>query len=229
MMTLVDLLAYCFEGRHAAFQAELAEWLRASRRLHTFVENNRSKIRAKLKPVSDEVGLLDIRAELLVAATLLREEQFSLAYEPFAARKERGPDYTVTYKTHTQFNVEVRRLRGDGVGSEAKLAAVLCDKVKQLPPSSVNLLWLVSEGPTTEVQIAEAAAKLRQRANAKEDAYFVRQDFKDASDYSKQQGRLSGVVLSGAGQAALWLNPMARHKAPYGVVLAVRKLLRAKG
>src|SRR6185369_2610002 len=97
----------------------------------------------------DENGMNDLRAELETAALLLREERFTLEYEKYAALKQRGPDFTVTFKTHTPFNVEVRRIRSlelDDENAEArigKLMSVLCEKVRQMPPSIVNLLWLV--------------------------------------------------------------------------------------
>jgi hypothetical protein len=101
--------------------------------------------------VRDEDGMKDLRAELETALWLLREKRFTLEYEKYAASKQRGPDFTVTFKTHTLFNVEVRRIRSaklDDADVEArigKLMAALCDKVRQMPPSIVNLLWLVAE------------------------------------------------------------------------------------
>lgn len=111
MAALDDLLADCFAGRHPLFEAEFAGWLRASRRLRAFVEENRTKIHAKLKSARDEGGLLDMRAELAAAAVLLSDERFALAYERYAAGKRGGPDFTLVFKTHIHCNVEVRRIR----------------------------------------------------------------------------------------------------------------------
>ena len=119
MSAFDELLAYCFDGRHPAFEAEFAGCLRASRRLRAFVEENRSKIRAKLKSARDEPGLLDVRAELAAAAALLGDERFALTYEAYAAGKRGGPDFTATFRTHTRFNIEVRRLHG----SEARASS----------------------------------------------------------------------------------------------------------
>ena len=59
--------------------------------------------------MQDEGGLKDLRAELETAVLLLRDERFTLEYEKYVATKQRGQDFTVTFKTHTPFNVEVRR------------------------------------------------------------------------------------------------------------------------
>ena len=56
--------------------------------------------------------MLDLRCELCVAYKLLQERKFEVAYEQDGLRKGRAPDFTVTWKTHTVFNVEVKRFRG---------------------------------------------------------------------------------------------------------------------
>ena len=170
MTAVDDLLAQIFDGLqpgvYGEFRTEFESWVRDLRRFREFAGSNRSKIRAKLKSARDEGGLLDVRAELQTALLLLGEERFTLEYEVYAAAKQRGPDYTVTFKTHTPFNVEVRRIRAADLGPAdlravenggagtpraanphmGKLMAVLCDKVGQMPPSIVNLLWLAADG-----------------------------------------------------------------------------------
>jgi hypothetical protein len=230
MSALDDLLAYCFEGRHPAFSAEFAEWVYASRRFRAFTEANRSKIRAKLKSARDEAGLLDVRAELAAAAVLLREERFILAYEAYVATGQRGPDFTVTFKLHTRFNIEVRRIRrvetagGEEAIRAGKLIAVLCEKVKQMPPSSVNFLWLAVEDDLAEADVAAAASALRRRAEQKDEAFFTRRGFVDAAAFLKQYQQLSGIVLWLAGDLVLWFNPLARHKPSPDLAAAIRRL-----
>ncbi len=259
MSAFDELLAYCFEGRHPAFEAEFAGWLRVSRRLRAFVEENRSKIRAKLKSARDEPGLLDVRAELAAAAALLGDERFALTYEAYAAGKRGGPDFTATFRTHTRFNIEVRRLHGNearassaeggatgengsessaeedsasgasnagsaGGVSKAKLIVVLGDKVRQMPPGSVNFVWLAAEGGVAVEDVAAAALALRQRAEGKDHAFFTRRGFADAGTFLKQYGQMSGVLLWQEDAVALWPNPLARHKPPAELVLALRRL-----
>src|SRR3990172_7973510 len=111
MTALDDLLDYIFDGKKPALYPEFEGWVRGSRRFKAFAASYRGKIRSKLKNVRDEGGMKDLRAELETAALLLGEERFTLEYEKYAASKQRGPDFTVTFKTHTPFNVEVRRIR----------------------------------------------------------------------------------------------------------------------
>lgn len=230
MAALDDLIAYCFNGEHSAYAAEFAEWLRASRRFRAFAEENRSKIRAKLKTARDEAGLLDVRAELAAAAALLREERCTLVYEAYAAARQRGPDFTVTFKTHTRFNVEVRRIRaaetggGDDAARTTKLSAVLCDKIGQMPPSSINFLWLAVDGDPVEAALAAATTSLRERAERKDEEFFMRRGFVNAAAFLKQYGRLSGVIVWQPGAHSPWLNPLARHKPAPELVTALRRL-----
>ena len=120
------------------------------RRFKAFAISYRTKIRAKLKG-RGRTGIKDVRAELETALLLLRSERFTLEYEKYLASKQRRPDFTVTYKTHTPFNVEVRRIQSielEQANTDAhliKLMAVLCEKLGQMPPSVINLLWLTAE------------------------------------------------------------------------------------
>ena len=230
MSTLDDLLDDIFDGQRPAFYPEFVGWVRGSRRYRAFALSYRTKIRAKLKHVGDEAGLLDLRAELETAVLLLREDRFTLEYETYAAAKQRGPDFTVTFKTHTPFNVEVRRVRSmelddaDAEARSAKLTAVLCDKVGQMPPSIVNLLWLAAEDVISTADLDRAATSLRQLAEHKDEAYFTRRGFESAAGFLKQYARLSGIVLHHPDENVLWLNALARHKAPPQIVTAIERL-----
>lgn len=230
MTALDDLLDYIFDGEKPALYAEFEGWVRGSRRFKAFAIGYRGKIRAKLKSVRDEGGMKDLRAELETAALLLREERFALEYETYAASKQRGPDYTVTFKTHTPFNVEVRRIRsaelddGDAEARTGKLMAVLCDKVGQMPPGIVNLLWLITEREISEADLTRAGTTLRQLAERKAEDFFTRRGFESAADFLKQYRQLSGIVARLSGETMVWLNSLARHKTPPEIVTAIRRL-----
>lgn len=243
-MTVVDdLLGYIFDGQQPALYPEFEGWVRGSRRFREFAIHYQVKIRAKLRNVRDEDGMQDLHAELATAVLLLREERFTLEYEKYAASKQRGPDFTVTFRTHTLFNVEVRRIRAvefearDVEARSAKLMAVLCDKVGQMPPGIPNLLWLVAQSQQAENQavdrelseadLARAAATLRQLAERKVEDYFTRRGFTSAAGFLKQYRQLSGIVLCPSGESMVWLNPLARHKAPPEIVMAIQRLLTA--
>ena len=231
MPALDELLDDIFDGKASPLRPEVEGWVRESRRFKAFAMAYRAKIRAKVKNADGESGLKDLWAELETAALLLGEERFTLEYEKYAASKQRGPDLTVTFKTHTPFNVEVRRLRGvesEGEDAEArmgKLVAVLCDKVGQMPPGIINLLWLRAERDISEDDVGRAATTLRQRAERKDEDFFTRRGFANAADFLKQFRQLSGIVLRPSGANALWLNSLARHNAPPEIMTAIQRLI----
>ncbi len=230
MSAIYDLLDSIFDDARHPLYREFEGWVRGSRRYRAFATGYDTKIRAKLRAARDEDSLRDARAELATAAILLQESRFTLEYERYAALKQRGPDFTVTFKTHTPFNVEVRRVRGlemDDLEAGArvgKLMAILCDKAGQMPPSIVNLLWLSAEGAISLDDLSEAATTLRRTAERKDEAFFRQRGFDSAAEFLKQFQQLSGIVTHQPGEIAVWLNPIARHKTPPDIATAIRRL-----
>lgn len=239
MSPLDSLLSDLFDGRQTPLAREFEGWLRDSRRYLAFATTYKTKIRAKLRNARDDDDRMAVRAELEAAALLLREQRFTVEYEKYAAAKQRGPDFTVTWKGHTPFNVEVRRLRDHDLtdlpgpvrsdpteARAARLMAVLLDKVRQMPPGIANVLWLAAEAEVAEGELAQAALALRQLAERTDDAFFARRGFEGAADYLRQSARLSAVVSHRPAGGALWLNPLARHRLPSELAAALRRLSR---
>lgn len=220
MSAIDELLIAIFAHKRPAFYSEFEGWLRASRRFRDFAHEYRNKIRAKLNNAKHVGALDDLRAELEAAALLFSEQRFEVEYERYAAAKQRGPDFTVTFKRHTAFNVEVRRLPTD----PGRLAAVICEKVRQFPPSIVNLLWLAGEGQLAKASVDEAGLRLRQQAERGENGYFEKHGFAGAAEFLKSYRHLSGIVLHTSSGKAIWLNPLARHMIPGDLVAAIRRL-----
>lgn len=229
MSALDDLLASIFDNQKPAFYPEFEGWVRDSRRYRQFATTYSTKIRAKLKNARDEHGIKDLHAELRTAALLLREERFTLEYERYTALKQRGPDFSVTFRTHTPFNVEVRRIRSTefSVDTEArvsKLMSVVCDKVGQMPAGIINVLWLTVEHELAETDVSQSTSTLRQLAERKNEEFFIRRGFKNAAEFIRQYQHLSGIVLCQSSGNIVWLNPLARHKLPPEMVNAIRRL-----
>lgn len=225
------LLDDIFGSGNPALRAEFAGWVRESRRYKAFATDYHTKIRAKLRNARDDNGIQDVRTELEIAACLLREDRFTLEYEKYTASRQRGPDFTVTYRTHTPFNVEVRRLRLTDVTAEAdaqtsKLMAVLCDKVGQMPAGIVNILCLIAAPAVTMSDLNQAAVNLRQLAEQKNDAFFAGRGFTSAVEFLKQYRNLSSVILRQPDSTALWQNPLAKHRTPPEIVTALERVLR---
>lgn len=114
-------------------------------------------------------------------------------------------------------------MRRVGTGPQ-KLAAIVCEKVGQLPPSSINLVWLAAADALGEADLAAAHVHLRQAAEGKDDGYFQNRGFASAAEFAKRYPRLSGIVLYQSGVQALWLNPLARHVVPRDLQSALRQL-----
>lgn len=151
---------------------------------------------------------------------LLGNPSFSVEYEQYAATKQRGPDFSVTFKSHTQFNVEVRRITS---GPE-RLATILCEKTGQLPPSVVNMLWLATEDAIGMDAVLAADRELRQTADSKDEGFFQKRGIGSIAEFRKRYQRLSGIVLFQHAGAYIWLNPLARHEAPRSLVSTLGQL-----
>ena len=216
-----QLLAYLFEGAPSALSTSCERWISSSRPFRSFVERYREKIRKKVRVARDEESLGDLQAELAVAYQLVQERRFSVEYEVYTAGRQRGPDFSVTFRDHTHLNVEVTRLRDGRPGNAirlAKLAAAICAKLGQMQPSVVNLLALAMSGePYATGDVSQAAKLLKARVEAADAGFFQKTGFADGRDFYKYYLRLSGVLLSSPraegpdATLALWRNPEARR------------------
>ncbi len=221
-MTHDELLNAIFEGKRPALYAQMADWIKASRRYKAFAETYQGKIRKKLRNAADAEYLLDVACELEAAYRLLQDPHSDVTYEKYNADKRRGPDFTVTYRTSTVFNLEVTRLRPALPAELApRLGEILFEKLGQMPPGMINVLLISGTGD--EVAIGEAVRSLKLLADQKQEHIFTRRGFKDAKDFLNQLARLSAVLLREGEQSALWLNPVAKHPLPKPVATLLRR------
>lgn len=226
------LMRYLFEGCGES-ALELRErcdsWCESSPRFSAFVQMHRDKIRKKIRTGRDAEGLRDLQLELDFAYYLIREQRFAVEYEAYLAEKTRGPDFTVRYTTRCTFNVEVRRLRS--APALARWTDVLCDKLRQMPPSSSNLVAIGAGDGAAEFDIGQAMKHMRMLAERKDRAFFQRGGFSGSADFFRAYCRLSGVVLLTGWEASekrslsIWVNPQAKHPiAPDVLGVALRAL-----
>jgi hypothetical protein len=240
-MLLDDLLVHIFETRSHALSAQFALWSASSTRFRTFADRYRDKIRKKVRGTRDQEGLLDLQFELEVAYLLLSERRFAVEYEKGGVGKQRGPDYSVTFRTNLPFNVEVKRIRALEIDRSAeppeygRIASTACQKIGQLPAGMINLLALTSDGePYQDADVAAAMAGLRARAERKDDPFFARRGFGSAVDFLRQHQRLSAVLFhphltpGNAPAISLWLNPLARRRLPDDLRNSLRRLGEAQ-
>jgi hypothetical protein len=229
-----EILTYIFTDT-TPFAAQFAQWLVSAPRFKTFAESYRDKIRKKVRGLRDEQGRSDLQFELAIAYRLLQERRFTVEYEKYGLGKQRGPDFSVMFKTRMQFNVEVKRMHTarpvphTDVPNCNKLINTVCEKIGQLPPSVINLLALGDSGPAgVSCDVALALKLLKERADGKDDSFFARRGFISARDFLKQYSRLSGILVCdasdmiAAARPTLWLNAQARHAIPAELALALR-------
>lgn len=188
-------------------------WASTEPRFAAFLDTYQGKIGKKLRGVGDEAGYLDLLAELDVAHRLLRDRSFTLVYEPTLAQKERGPDFAAIFKTHTQCNVEVRRLRPSSSDLVPRLVGVLSDKLRQMPPSAPNVLAIAGDSTlSSAAPIQEALRELAALASSGDDVACRHRGFAGARDVLRRMERLSAVALLAV--AILWEHPRARRPLP---------------
>jgi hypothetical protein len=188
-------------------------WAAENPRFAAFLDQYQGKIGKKLRGIHDEAGYFDLLAELETAHTLLQERSFALIYEPYLAEKQRGPDFAITFKSHTSFMVEVRHLRPSTTEVSLRLVSVLADKLRQLPASAPNVLMVTGAPDHTAAEhLRQAMETLAADAQRRDDEACQRRGFASAHDLLRRLHRLSAVgVLRPAPEALLWEYSQAQH------------------
>lgn len=237
-MPASNLLPYIFTNTRLPLAVQFAHWVQESPRFRAFAENYRDKIRKKVRGITEAEGYRDLQAELATAYFLTLERRFLVEYEKYGVGKQRGPDFSITYKTHIRFDVEVTRLRGGQAGSAlepGKLSNTLCLKLKQLPPSMINILVLdagselekdasYSEDDHSTSGLQSAVTLLQERAERKDDEFFTRRGFLGARDFLRHYSRLSAIRLTTPdAPPVLRLQPQTRHPLPPDLATLLRR------
>jgi hypothetical protein len=224
-----ELMANIFEGKANFLSQWLEAQVKASRRFRAFADHYRGKIRSKHRLAQDRDALKDLQLELEAAALLVEDTRFEIQYEMYASQNQRGPDFTVAFRVNTKFNVEVTRLRlteapePDDPAGIRKFIFTLMEKAVQMPPSIINFLMMGAELPLNPDDLLQATTALKLLAERKEDEFFIRRGYKNATDFQRQFQRISGVILRPS-PLHLWLNPQAKHAAANDLANALRKL-----
>jgi hypothetical protein len=213
----------------AALARELVDWVDATPGMRRFVEANAPKIRRKLREARDAETVRDLRAELLAAALLLADRRIEVAYEAAGAGRG-GPDFAVTFRGGTVFNVEVTRRRASA--DTGHVADAVLTKLRQLPPSVSNVLVVALDRPIDIPAINAAMIALRARADARDVTTLARARAADPRAFYDRYLRLAAVVVwseaSGPDQrVAAWPNPSARIPLDRAALGAVERALAA--
>ena len=231
-----DLIAYVFEEQPHLLSGALMQWMEASSRFTAFVETYRDKIRKKIRVTRQPESLLDLRGELEVAYCLLNDRRLSVAYEPYASAKRRGPDFAVTYRTNLVFNIEVARIRMEESGvdridlprNEERilriLLAKLLDKLGQMQPGMANLLVIHTRDELARsIDLGRLMQAVKIRAEGKDPAFYAASRYTSPAAFYKDFHHLSGILLWSA-EAQLWVNKQSRPRLAEKVLRLVSAL-----
>jgi hypothetical protein len=210
-----ELLTSLFGDAASEASVRCRDWMVEEPRFGVFLDAFREKIRKKARYAGGAEGMRDLLTELAAAHGLLREHRFTVAYETYAAEKARGPDFTVTYRAHIAFNVEVKRLRpGPSAVFEARLTDAICEKLRQMPPSAMNVLLVVAQRAPGEDELAALLRGLAERAERSDATLFTRHGYATTRDFFAGFRRISALVVRAEDEstgAVLWRNAQARH------------------
>ena len=212
---LEDVLRGVRSPLRESLHRELTSWLVERKRFAVLLSANRDKVRKKLRAASGDAALLDVRAELLVAALLCADRRFELAFEPYGSARG-GPDFMVVFRENQRFDLEVTRLRsappGASDGDSVRLARALLAKLPQLKPGVPNVVALVTRASPSVAAVAAILRTLKTRVGARGTVPVT---------------RLSAIVTLGDDGGALSLAPDARHPLQREVAVALSRCLGA--
>lgn len=216
MTKQADLIDYMFDGQPHLLSNVLMQWLETSSRFTAFVETYRDKIRKKIRVTREPESILDVCGELEVAYCLLSDHRLTVAYEPYASIKRRGPDFSVTYRTNLVFNIEVARIRVeeesevDLLRKEERIRRILLDKLGQMQPGMANLLVIhTREDLARSIDLDKLMQGIKTRVERKDASFYAASRYTGPAAFYKDFLRLSGVLLWGAG-GQVWANKQTR-------------------
>jgi hypothetical protein len=239
-----DLLAYLFDGRSQGagepgqvLSGELLAWMDTSARFTAFVEIYRDKIRKKIRVTQEPDRLLDLRAELELAARLLADRRLAVVYEPYPSAAGRGPDFAVTYRANLVFNVEVARTHV-AEGGEERLLRILLDKLGQMQPGQPNLLAVQARADLAQsIDLRRLMQGVKTRVEGKDPAFYTATRYSGPAAFYKDFLHLSGILLwpaldeppqPAAGQPVqAWANRQARPGLDGKIIRLVAAALQA--
>ena len=237
-----DLILYLFDGQAHSLSAELLGWMDTSTRFTAFVDTYRDKIRKKIRVAREPENALDLRSELEVAFCLLNDRRFSLAYEPYASEKRRGPDFAVTYRANLVFNIEVARIRAEtfpalnavelGISpeqlreedlhrKEERVLRVLLDKLGQMQSGMANLLVIHTQAVVAQsIDLERLMHAVKVRVEGKDPSFYTTSRYTSPAAFYKDFLLLCGILLW-TGSPQLWINKQARPALPEKVLRLV--------
>lgn len=118
----------------SGFRRTLAYWFDTNKHFRNFIFLHKNKIRKKVQTANTVEDKNDVFFELEFPYLILLDNRFEVEYEKYGGGKERAPDFTVTFKQHSVFNAEVKRIReGDMGWRYEKCIEQICAETQGIP------------------------------------------------------------------------------------------------
>lgn len=223
-MTKGELIAFLFTPPTSQAEEILTPWILQSRRFQAFLVEYRAKVRKKLRYVSTRRNMQSLLLELDIARQLVEDPRCQVEYEKYGQGNQRNPDLTITFRARTCFHLEatcIQIAQGDTEGRAEKLVRIVCTKLGQMLPQSLNCLIIATEGGSlTQEEVNAAMKRLKRRVEQRESDFLSHDEFDDPSGFFKQFQWLNGIVFSAVPetedtpQTAIWINPQSRYPLP---------------
>ena len=151
-MNAAEQIQFLTNGRDQRISKALEYWIRTSERFAGFVERYRDKIRKKCISAKFLEDLEDVRFELEIPYLLLLDDRFRVEYEKFGVKKRRAPDFTVSFESSFEFNLEVKRIREGGLGQRYNIwREEVVERIRKIPSSLAFAIDMVGADGTSDL------------------------------------------------------------------------------
>lgn len=151
-MNIQELIDYIIEGRQHKAELALNHWLETSKRYYDFVYKYRDKIRSKFRNSVTDEDCNDVRFEIEIPYLYLLDDHYTVGYEKFGNEKKRSPDFTIQRAGSYEFNVEVKRVREAGLGTQYdEVIKKIIEPIRKTPSSLGFSIDVLSTEPSHDL------------------------------------------------------------------------------
>jgi hypothetical protein len=86
------------------------------------------------------------------------DDRFIVEYEKFGVGKKRSPDFTATFESSLEFNIEIKRIREGGLGQRYnEWREEVVDRIRKIPSSLAFAIDMVgADGTSDSIQEARS-------------------------------------------------------------------------
>ena len=151
-MNIQNIVDYIIEGKQHKTELTLRHWLQTSTRYRDFVYEHRDKIRSKFRNSVTDEDWNDVCFEIEIPFLFLLDDKYTVEYEKFQRDKKRAPDFTIQRAGSYEFNVEVKRVREESLGTRYNEAIKrIIAPIRKTPSSLAFRINVLSMDPNHDL------------------------------------------------------------------------------